>query len=142
VRVGPTLKQVLDTYGDKVRLVYRDYPLPMHPRAMPASEAAMCAHEQGKFWEYHDKIFANAQALEDANFKQHAADLGLDVAAFNLCYDSGKFRNPIQAEFQAGSNLGVSGTPAFFINGRFVSGAIPFEQFRSVIDDELQRAGG
>ena len=142
MRVGPTLNQVLATYGDKVRLIYRDYPLPMHPRAAPASEAAMCANEQGKFWEFHDKIFANAQALEDANFKQHAADLGLDVAAFNACYDAGKFRNAVQAEFQAGSSLGVSGTPAFFINGRFVSGALPFEQFRSIIDDELQRAGG
>jgi protein-disulfide isomerase len=141
VRVGPTLKQIVDTYGDKVRVIYRDYPLPMHPRAQPTSEAARCAGEQGKFWEFHDKIFASPQALEDANFKQHAADLGLDLGAFNACYDAGKFRAAIQAEMQAASALGVSGTPAFFINGRFVSGALPFEQFQSIIDEELQRAG-
>ena len=75
MRVGPTLKQIVDTYGDKVRVIYRDYPLPMHPRAQPTAEAARCAGEQGKFWEFHDKIFASPQALEDTNFKQHATDV-------------------------------------------------------------------
>jgi protein-disulfide isomerase len=124
-----------------VKIVWKHFPLDFHAKAPLAHLASVAAMEQGKFWEFHDKIFASPQALEDANFKQHAADLGLDLGAFNACYDAGKFRAAIQAEMQAASALGVSGTPAFFINGRFVSGALPFEQFQSIIDEELQRAG-
>ena len=102
----------------------------------------MCANAQGKFWEFHDKIFENVRALEDDNLRQHAVDLELDIDAFNACYDSGQFRNAVQADLRGGNALGVTGTPAFFVNGRFLSGAQPFDAFKQIIDDELERAGG
>ena len=106
---------------------------------MPAAEAAQCAHEQGKFWEYHDKIFANQRAIKDENLKQYAVDLGLDADKFNDCLDSGKYREAIQAEMKVGQEAGVTGTPAFFVNGRFLSGAQPFDAFKKIIDEELAR---
>jgi protein-disulfide isomerase len=140
-RVSPTVRQVMETYGDKVRLVFRDFPLPFHDKAEPASEAAQCAHSQGKFWEYHDKLFANQQALDADNLKKYAAEVGLDTAAFNQCFDEGKFKAVVEANHAGGEALGVQGTPAFFINGRFLSGAVPFEAFQEIIDAELQRKG-
>jgi len=140
-RVGPTVKQVMETYGDKVRLVFRDYPLPFHDHARPASEAAQCAHSQGKFWEYHDKLFANQQALDTDNLKKYAAELGLDTAEFNRCFDEGRFKSVVDGNQAGGEALGVQGTPAFFINGRFLSGAVPLEAFQEIIDDELKRQG-
>jgi len=122
-----------------VRVVFRDFPLGMHQQARPAAEAAQCANAQGKFWEYHDKLFANQRQLANENLKQYAADLGLDVAAFNECFDSGKFRNDVMQDMQEGQRFGVSGTPAFFVNGRFLSGAKPFDAFKKVIDEELRR---
>lgn len=139
-RVGPTVKQVLETYGDKVRLVFRDYPLPFHNNAHGASEAAQCAHDQGRFWEYHDKLFANQQALAAENLKQYATDLGLDIAKFNECFESGRYKDRVDQDIAQGSSAGVRGTPAFFINGRFLSGAQPFEAFKTIIDEELERA--
>jgi protein-disulfide isomerase len=141
-RVGPTVQQVMKTYGDKVRLVFRDYPLPFHDKARPASEAAQCAHAQGKFWEYHDTLFANQNALDAESLKKHAADLGLDTAKFNQCFDEGRYKSVVERNFTEGQVLGVSGTPAFFINGRFLSGAVPFEAFQQIIDEELKRQGG
>ena len=140
-RVSPTVKQVLQTYGDKVRLVFRDYPLPFHDKARPASEAAQCAHSQGKFWEYHDKLFANQQALDADNLKKYATEVGLDAAAFNQCLDEGRFKSVVEANQAGGEALGVQGTPAFFINGRFLSGAVPFEAFQEIIDEELKHRG-
>jgi len=139
VRVMPTLQQVIDEYGDKVRLVYRDYPLPMHPNAQLAAEAAQCAHAQGKFWEYHDTLFANQVALGVDSLKQYAAALKLDQAAFDTCLDQRTHQAGVLAETRDGNALGVTGTPAFFINGRFVNGALPIEMFKEVIDDELER---
>jgi protein-disulfide isomerase len=133
------MKQIADAYGDKVRFVFRDNPLPMHNRAMPASEAAACAHEQSKFWEFHDKLFAAQQNLQDADFTKHATDLGLNLEQFNSCYSSGKYRAELQATLKEGGALGVTGTPAFFINGRFLSGAQPFDAFKTIIDDELSK---
>ena len=117
--------------------MYRDFPLPNHPQAAPAAEAALCAHDQGKFWEYHDKIFENQRSLENPSLKQFAVDLGLDTNAFNECFDSGKFRQVVQDDYSGGTDLGVNATPAFFINGRFLSGAQPFEAFKEIIDEEL-----
>ena len=97
----------------------------------------MCAHEQGKFWEYHDAIFENQGSLATADLKRHAADLGLDVDSFNECVDSGRFREDVQKDYIAGGKLGVNATPAFFVNGRFISGAQPFAAFQSIIDEEL-----
>jgi hypothetical protein len=130
LRVGPSLKQVFDTYGDRIHLVYREYPLPNHPHARVASEAGLCANEQGKFWAFHDRLFANQQKLSPAELKQHAAELGLDAAKFNACVDSHKYAAQVEADIEAANDAGVNGTPAFFINGRALSGAQPFEEFK------------
>jgi protein-disulfide isomerase len=120
-----------------VKLVYREYPLPNHQNARPASEAGQCANEQGKFWPYHDKLFANQQRLSTADLKQYAVDLGLDAARFNACFDGHKFAPLVDADIAAGADAGVNGTPAFLINGRMISGAQPFEAFKKIIDEEL-----
>lgn len=138
--VFPALQQVLDEYGDRIRFVYRHYPLPNHPRARPAAEASACAAEQGKFWPYHDRLFSNQGMLSDADFREHAVQVGMDVAAFSACYDARKHAAEIDADVKAGDDAGVSGTPAFFINGRLLTGAQPVEAFKQIIDDELARA--
>lgn len=122
-----------------MRIVFRDFPLAMHNRALPAAEAAQCAHDQGKFWEYHDKLFENQRALADENLKTYAEEIGLDLEKFNACLESAKHREDIQAEMRIGSEAGVTGTPAFFVNGRFLSGAQPFDAFKKIIDEELSR---
>ncbi len=111
----------------------------MHQRAQPAAEAAHCAGAQGKFWEFHDKVFADQKALADADLEKHATDLGLNVDAYKECFSSGKFRADIQKDASEGQEAGVSGTPAFFVNGRFLSGAQPFEAFQAIIDEELKK---
>ena len=129
--------KVRDTYKDQVKIVYKDYPLPIHPNAPKAAEASRCAREQEKYWEYHDVLFANHDSLEVPNLKKFAADLQLDTAKFDKCLDSGKYADAIAKDVAEGSRVGVSGTPAFFINGRLVSGAQPFSAFQEVIDDVL-----
>jgi protein-disulfide isomerase len=138
-RANPTVEQVLKTYGDKIKFVYRHYPLPNHPNARPAAEASACAEVQGKFWEYHDRLFANAAGLTDPDLKAHAAALGLDTAKFNTCFDNRQQKAGIDKDMADGEAIGVTGTPAFFINGRSVEGAQPFEAFKRVIDEELAR---
>lgn len=123
----------------KVRFVYRDFPLPFHTNAEKAAEAAECAHEQGKFWEYHNKIFENQKSLSMESLKQWAKDLGLDVVRFNSCLDSGKMAVEIQKDAQEGASYGVSGTPAFFVNGQLLSGAQPYTNFKQLIDQQLAR---
>ncbi|MCP4005787.1 MAG: thioredoxin domain-containing protein [bacterium] len=131
---------MVEKYGDKVRIIYRDYPLPSHGRAQAAAEAARCAHAQGKFWAYHDKIFENLRGSLDADqLKGFAAELGLDADPFAQCLDSNEFAEQVQASARSGQALGVTGTPAFFINGRFLGGAKPFEAFVETIDEELAR---
>ena len=140
-RVSPTLKQVKETYGDKVRVVWKDFPLTqIHPQAFKASEAAHCAADQGKFWEFHDRLFANQQALQPTDLKKHAADMGLDAAAFATCLDSSKYGERVRDGVAAGSRLGVNSTPTIYINGRVLSGAQPYEAFVAIIDEELSRA--
>jgi protein-disulfide isomerase len=136
-RAHATVQQVLDTYGDRVQIVYRHFPLPNHPNARPAAEASQCAAEQGKFWPYHDKLFASPSQLSEADLKKHATQLGLDASKFDACVDSHKYKAQVEADAQAGEEAGVNGTPAFFINGRLLSGAQPFEAFKRIIDDEL-----
>ena len=138
LRAHPTVAQVLNTYGDRVHFVYRHYPLPGHPNARPAAEASACAAEQDKFWPYHDRLFAEPGKLTDADLKKDAADLGLDSAKFNACIDTRKYKSTVDADVQAGEQAGVDGTPAFFVNGRMISGAQPFEQFKKLIDEELE----
>ena len=131
--------QVMKTYTDKVRLVYRDYPLPFHPNARPASEAAACANAQGKFWEYHAKLF-HGDGLEPEKLKTYADQVGLDRKKFDDCLEKKPFKAEIDKDVKDGEKAGVNGTPAFFINGRMLSGAQPFEKFKEVIDDELATA--
>jgi protein-disulfide isomerase len=138
-RVGPTMKKIHETYGDKVQFVFRDYPLPMHQNAKPAAEAAQCANAQGKFWEFHDKAFANQGTLTADKFKEWAKELGLDQAKFDQCVTSGQFRQAVLDDFEVGGKVGVRGTPAFFVNGRMLSGAQPFEAFQAIIDEELKK---
>jgi len=138
LRAFPTVRQVLDTYGTRVRLVYRHFPLPNHPNARPAAEAAECAAVQGKFWEYHDRLFADQSKLSDGDLKKTAADIGLDATKFNACVDSHETRSAVEADVAAGTEAGINGTPAFFVNGRLISGSQPFDVFKRVIDEELE----
>lgn len=140
-RVEPTLTRLRERYGEDVRFVFRDFPLAMHPGAAKAAEASHCAGEQNKFWEMHEKLFANQRRLDIANLKLFANDLTLDRTKFDQCLESGRYSDVVTKSADAGAAVGVTGTPAFFINGRFLSGARPFEDFAQVIDDELQRAG-
>jgi protein-disulfide isomerase len=140
-RVAPTLKRVRETYGDKVRIVWKDFPLTqIHPQAFKAGEAAHCAGDQGKYWEYHDRLFANQQALQPEELKKHATDLGLDGAAFATCLDSSKYGERVRDGVAEGTRLGVNSTPTIYVNGRQLSGAQPYETFVAVIDEELARA--
>src|SRR5207249_4331224 len=103
----------------------------------PAAEAAQCAAEQGKFWEFHDRLFGDQSRLSDEDFKKDAAQLGLDSAQFDTCVDSHKYKAEIDNDLHVGDEAGVSGTPAFYINGRMLSGAQPFGEFKRIIDEEL-----
>ncbi|MDP3026471.1 MAG: DsbA family protein, partial [Nanoarchaeota archaeon] len=102
-----------------------------------AAEASECAHEQDKFWEYHDKLFENQNALTVEDLKKYASDLKLDTIKFNDCLDSGKYESEVQKDLSDGQKYGVSGTPAFFINGKLISGAQPFSVFQQIIEEEL-----
>jgi len=141
-RITPTLDQVVSKYGNKVRLVFRQFPLPMHPNAAKAAEAALCANEQGKFWEMHDAMFKDQAGLAVDGLKSKAAAIsGLNAASFNSCLDSGKETPAVQTDMQAGTKAGVNGTPAMFVNGRFISGVVSPDDLSKVIDDELKRKG-
>ncbi len=135
-----TVMGVLKAYGDKVRLVFRHYPLSFHPKAPKAAEATACADEQGKFWELHDALF-ESQELDVESLKIQAKQTGVDPAKFASCLDSGRTAALIKKDLAAGQQVGVSGTPAFFINGFMLSGAQPEEAFRKLIDAELARLG-
>ena len=141
-RLLPTMEQVKAKYGDKVRIVFRQFPLNFHQFAQKAAEASLCANEQGKFWQMHDAMFQNQQNLGVEQLKAKATELGLNADQFNSCLDQGKFATQVQADLEAGTKAGVNGTPAMFINGRFLSGAQPLGEITKVIDDELQRKGG
>ena len=135
----------------KVRYVFRDFPLDFHKQAPKASEAANCAGEQGKYWEMHDKLFANQNALMVDKLKQYAAEIGLDSGTFDACLDSGKYAEEINRDIEDGKKAGVSGTPSFFIGksqgkgkeitGKRIVGARPYESFKQVIDQLLADQG-
>jgi len=134
-----TVQQVLLKYKDSVRFVHRDFPLqPLHPTSWKAHEAAHCAAEQGKFWEFRDLLYKNAPAPPE-QLTAYASQLGLDSSAFKTCLDSGKFKAAVQKDEDEGDRLGVTGTPAFFINGRPFPGAQPESEFSRVIDEELNK---
>ncbi|MBN1205113.1 MAG: thioredoxin domain-containing protein [Myxococcaceae bacterium] len=134
-----SVDEVMKNYEGKVKLVFRHFPLSFHPEAPKAAEASLCAADQNKFWEYHDKLFANQGALKVEELKKHAADLGLDAARFNECLDSGKKAELVKKDMADGEKAGVTGTPAFFINGVALSGAVPASEFKSIIDAELKK---
>lgn len=140
LRVSPTLKQIHAKYGDKVRIVWKDFPLTqIHPQAFKASEAGHCAAEQGKFWEFHDLVFANQQAMEPDDLKKYAAAVGVEAGRFNACLDLSKHAEVVRNGVAEGTRLGINSTPTVFINGRRVAGAQPYEVFAGIIDEELSR---
>ena len=138
-QVVPTVEQALEKYDGKIRVVFRQYPLTsIHPQAFKAAEASLCAADQNKFWELHDLMFEEQSALDEAALQEKAKRLGLDEAAFATCLSTGKYTAQVQGDLKAGTAAGVTGTPAFFVNGRPLSGAQPFEAFQRVIDEELK----
>lgn len=140
-RVVPTLNRVVEQYGDKVRVVYRQFPLTsIHANAQKAAEASLCAHDQGKFWEMHDLMFENQGRLAVPQLEELARRLGLDGERFDECLSSDRHAEAVRKDVREGTVAGVSGTPAMFVNGRFVSGAVPFEQLAQMVDEELEKA--
>jgi protein-disulfide isomerase len=135
-----TLAQILERYSGKVKLVYRDLPLEgIHLQARRASEAARCANDQGKFWEYHDVLFRNAPQLAPNDLTNYAKQVGIDLPKFDTCLNSGVHKLGVQRDIDEARRLGVNATPVFFINGRLLSGAAPIEGFAKIIDEELVR---
>jgi protein-disulfide isomerase len=136
----PVIEEVAKEYGDKVRLVARDYPLEQHANAAKAAEAAEAAREQGKYWEYVAILFKNQSALEVAKLKEYATQVGLDRAKFDQALDSGKFADKIQRDLREGDKLGVNSTPTVFINGKRIRDKSP-EGLKAAIDAALKTAG-
>jgi protein-disulfide isomerase len=139
-RVNPTMKKIHETYGDKVRVVFKHNPLPFHKDAKPASKAALAAGEQGKFWEMHDVLFANQRKLKAADLEKYAAQIGLDVAKFKADMKNSAYDKTIAADQALAARFGARGTPGFFINGRNLRGAQPFPSFKKIIDEEIKKA--
>ncbi|MDH5490858.1 MAG: thioredoxin domain-containing protein [Myxococcales bacterium] len=142
-RVGPTVSQIMNEYEGRVRFVWRNQPLPFHDNAGAAAALAMEAFAQGgneKFWPLHDLLFENQRALGRADLERYAQQVGLDMTRVRAALDNNTHQEAIQADSQLGASLGANGTPSFFINGRPLTGAQPFEAFKAVIDDEIQRA--
>lgn len=141
-RVTPTLKRLRETYGERLRIVWKDFPLyDIHPLAQKAAEAAWCAGEQGKYWEFHDRLFVNQSTLGSEGLKQHATAVGLEPKGFATCLESGRFADRVKEGAAMGRELGVDSTPTAFINGRRLTGAHPYEAFAEIIDEELARVG-
>src|SRR5438034_2190199 len=137
-QVEPTITSLLDKHKGRVSLAYRDFPLfSIHPFALGAAEAGRCAGEQGKFWEYHDLLFAHPDKLERPGLLEEARSLNLDEKQFESCLSSEKYKTQIDADVQDASRAGVNGTPSFFINGVFVDGAKPEAEFEKIIQEEL-----
>ena len=136
-RATVTLKQLSERYSGQIRFIYKDYPLPSHPQAFQAAEAGNCAHEQGMFWQFHDKMFVSQDALDVRSLNEYASELGLDTASFATCLDEGRYTERVQRDLQIGRASGVSSTPTVFINGRPVMGAMPIETFDQIIREEL-----
>jgi protein-disulfide isomerase len=138
-RATSTIKRVENTYGDKVRVVFRDYPLPIHRGATRAAEAAQCAGDQGKFWEMHDRLFSKGGAIAETDLRKFAGEAGVDGALFEQCSPRASTTATWKASQEAASRLGIASTPTFFVNGRMISGAMPYEIFAKVINEELDR---
>ncbi|HEY0378266.1 MAG TPA: thioredoxin domain-containing protein [Pyrinomonadaceae bacterium] len=134
-----TLKKVLQTYGDRVRLVFKHLPLEIHSQSFSSARAAFCAGEQNSFWQYHDALFASDD-LSPEKLKRVAADLGLDVAAFTACFESERSRAAVLKDVREAGRLGVNATPTFIVNGSFRQGALGFDDFSAIIARELKNS--
>ena len=137
-----TMKDVMEAYDGQVRWVFRDFPLSFHRNAIPAAIAANCAGAQGKYWEMHDLLLGDQKSLNEAGMETHAKTLGLDLATWKTCTEDDQQKKEIMADMAAGQSFGVTGTPAYFINGIMLSGARPLDSFKEVIDRELAASGG
>ena len=138
-QIQPALEKLETEYKDKIAFAYKDLPLPMHPHAQKAAEAAQCAGVQDKYWDYHDYLLKSNQ-LDLPQLKEAARTLKLDAQAFDQCLDSGQRANSIKATLDEATQLGIQGTPSFFLNGRFFSGNMPYDQLRQMVEDELQKS--
>lgn len=137
-RVNPTLQKLMDDYQGKVAWVYKHFPLDsLHPFARTAAEASECAAEQGKFWEYADKLYENQQSFSQDYFPKLAGELNLDTEKFTSCLSSGKYKDRVNANQQEGLDAGITGTPGIYINDQLVKGALPYENFKQIIDSIL-----
>jgi len=142
-REYPVVERLMKEYDGRVRLVFRHFPLDFHNFAQKAAEAGACAADQGgeKFWKLHDRMFTNQQKLAVDDLKGYAKEVGLDSARFDKCLDGSEKRALVESDEKAGQEVGVTGTPAFFVNGIFINGAVPYEQFKDAIERELKRKG-
>ncbi|MEA3494461.1 MAG: DsbA family protein [Bacteroidota bacterium] len=132
-----TVREVISTYGDQIKFIYRDFPnSTIHPQSLKAAEAGECASEQNKFWEMHDKIYINTD-LSVTALKQYATEVGMDAGQFNECLDSDRYYEEVQQDFASGIVAGVDGTPTFFINGTKFEGSVSVDNFKSIIDELL-----
>lgn len=129
----PVMRELISLYGDQIKIIYRDFPLKSY--SQPAAEAGECAHEQGKFWEMHDKLFINQDDLRVSSLKQYASELGLNEPIFNECLDSGRYTSEVQEDLGDGLLAGVEGTPTFFINEREFKGSATIDDFKIIIDE-------
>ncbi len=139
-RVTPTIDELMKNFPGKIRRVWRHYPLPMHPGADHIHEASECANEQKKFWEYHDKLFETLGTVrDDSSLVKMAKDVGANEKKFKSCLESGKYKALIQKEIAKGNESGVHGTPAFFVNGKLLSGAQPYQSFETAVKSALEK---
>jgi len=137
----PVVERLLGEYAQQIRYVYRDFPLASHPRAVPAAMAAHCAGDQDKYWDYSQHLMLMRGDLSDADLTRRASDVGVDMAEFKACYEASRHEDRLQANMESGNRLGITGTPTFFINGRILIGAKPYEELKAVLDQELARIG-
>lgn len=139
-RVQPTLRNLEQVYEGKIRFAFKQLPLPFHRNAKPAAYAALAAHQQGKYWEFAERLWANPAQLNDANFVRIAQELGLNLNKFNRDRASAALQQQVEADLADAAKAGARGTPFFFINGEPISGALPEAEFRAVIDAALKAA--
>ena len=135
-KIHPELKQLQQEFPGKVAFIFKDFPLPAHNRAPKAAEASRCAGDQGKYWEYHDLLFQGKE-LDKEQLKLYAHELQLDQARFDRCLDSGQEAAPVEKDVKEGKSLGVVQTPAFFVNGHFFSGAVPYSTLRDLVQQQI-----
>ena len=140
-RVQPTLTALMERYDGQIRHVFKNLPLPNHPQAKLAGEAALCAQDQGKFWEFHDWLFANQRTMNRESMVTAAAELGTDQEIFTACIDQGTHATRVLNDTTEARSFGITGTPGFLVNGRVLTGAQPIEEFEAIIDEELERRG-